>query len=197
MDFSNATKWIWSGNDKINEWNMFRKKLTIPHNITGARLLVTAGCYHETYINGRLVTRGPGLSYDFAKYYDDIDVTSYLTAKKENILAILSAGFKSKGVLAQLILSTEKNENTIVSTDATWLIHRHDSFKTDMPFTITDGRCEEYFDDRLELKNWNLLEFDDSNWENSKELGPVGTPPWTRMERSAIGLLTSEPVFPK
>ncbi len=158
---------------------------------------MTSGKYHEVYVNGQLLARGPGLSFDFAKYYDEIDILPYLRLGSENLISILSLDDSpQRGVLAEIIMEADSGVSTTVATDATWKTRCHESFKSGMPPAIPLGR-EEVYDSRLECPGWTCLEYNDSEWDNAVSLGPIGTPPWTGLEPAGISLLTDDPVFPK
>src|ERR1035437_9269646 len=89
--FSSASRWIWPSPGIPGAWWMFRKTFsTEGTNIGGAQLKITSALYHIAYINGTLICRGPGHSYNFSKIYDEIDVSAYLRPDNDNVLAVLA-----------------------------------------------------------------------------------------------------------
>lgn len=202
QDFSDHAYWIWANAAQEREWWMFRKAFHVPADDCRAQLLVTAGTYHVTYLNGALLARGPGRSYDFAKGYDVIDVTPYLRPGSSNVLAILSVGLEHPGILAELRCTASNGATFCVATDQEWKTQRHAAFQTDLPRNAiligqTLAGVEECFDARQERIGWNLPDFDDKDWTAAEMLGAVGMPPWLKMEQSRIGLMAHDPQFPK
>lgn len=210
--FSPAARWIWAWDEgPTDAWWMFRRAVVLPSDCRGGRLSVTAAFHYLLYVNGRLVTRGPARSYDFRKAYDTVDVQPYLRPGAENVLAILAPTPKHmahglldrrpRGVLAELSRRDASGVRFIVATDRQWKVRRHPAFPPGMA-----GRSpgielllwqEERFDARREPLGWNAPGFNDTDWEAARELGPVGTAPWTVLEPSGIGLLSDDPVLPR
>ena len=78
---------------------MFRRRFAIPGTpIRTATLKITSNLYHLAYVNGRLVQRGPGRSYNFAKAYSVIDITSHLNPGGDNVIAVLAVELQPGGL---------------------------------------------------------------------------------------------------
>ena len=197
IKFSSKVKWIWAQKSDKEDWCMFRKKFFCNSEIISAKLLITAGSFHETYINGDLVLRGPGRSYNFSKVYDEVDVISFINSNEDNIISILSQDISNSGILAELIITEKDGQVTNVCSDSSWLTKKNKAFKCGMPSIAPLLGNEEVFDRNLDIDGWKCHDFDDSRWTIAKEIGPVGTFPWTNMEKSTIGLLSNDEVFPK
>lgn len=75
QDFSAPTAWIWC--PLPGEWVMFRKGFPVSQDCRSAVLCITAGVHYIAYLNGQVVARGPGRSYDFAKVYDEVSAASW------------------------------------------------------------------------------------------------------------------------
>lgn len=107
--FSNTACWIWvpingetHSRSAGDEWVMFRKSFAAPKGCRSAVLRITAGFYYIAYVNGYLVGRGPGRSYDFSKTYDEIDISPFLKPGSPALVAVVSlagqcAGFQPAG----------------------------------------------------------------------------------------------------
>jgi len=186
---------------------MFRRRFsTAGMNVCQARLKITSDLYHLAYVNGRLVHRGPGRSYPFAKAYHVIDLTSWLNPGGDQVIAVLSLeqapvpGGESvtagRGLLAELDLVLADGSTRTVAGDRRWRCRRHQAFTPDTPHSCIMPGLDECFDARLEETGWTLPAHDDAGWETARELGPVGTPPWTGMLQNTAGLPSEDPVFP-
>jgi len=174
--YSPNVHWIWSDTEIYGAWWMFRKSFFIPKlRVESAKLLVTSGYYHEVYINGELIARGAPRSYDFEKSYDVIEVTSCFTAGIENIIAVLSPRMKQEavshdlnpvtsGVLAEIFIILSDGQELIISTDSTWRVKQHLSFKSGMPWMAIPLGFEECFNSNKEYRGWYTTGYDDSNW---------------------------------
>jgi len=204
IGFSPNARWIWAAAPaEPDAWWMFRRTLTLPADCRDGQLLVTAAFHYLLYVNGALVTRGPARSYDFRKAYDTVDVQPYLRLGHENVLAILAptdAREDRPGVLAELRWRDAAGERFSLVTDSRWKVQCHEAFKSEtagqsLGVGLLLGR-EEWFDARRELRGWNAVGFDDSDWESASELGAATMAPWTTLEPSGIGLLSDDSILP-
>jgi|LSQX01.2.fsa_nt_gb hypothetical protein len=210
--FTPGARWIWvDAASDTDAWWMFRKALALPSDCREARIRITAGFHYLLYVNGKLVTRGPARSYNFRKAYDTIDLNSYLRPGAENVLAMLAPaqanlgtgphGYDPRGILAELTWRNARGEQSGLATNRDWKVRRHAAFPAGsagraMGFERLIGR-EELFDARREPQGWNAPGFDDSTWDEARELGHVGMAPWTKLVPSGIGLLSDDPIFPQ
>lgn len=206
-DFSPSTRWIWADH-AVDGWWMFRKSFALPAEVQAAHLRISAAFYYVLYVNGTLVTRGPGTSYDFNKSYDVVDVLPFLHPGADNVVAILAPSVyyfdphvtnKQYGLLAELSWQTAAGDTGIISTDGSWKTRQHAAFPDEMPgYAMTQMLgFEEQFDARRESVGWQTPGYDDSRWETAHELGPVSMAPWTSMQPCEVGLLSEAPIFPK
>ena len=69
-----------------NKHIVFRKSANLK-GFTKATLKITADDYYKLYINGKFVTEGPAPSYPESYFYNEIDVTDYLS-EGENRFAV-------------------------------------------------------------------------------------------------------------
>ena len=202
--FSTTTRWIWFSAEvssigifPADEWVMFRRSISVPQDCQSAVLRITAGFFYVAYVNGHLVGRGPGRSYQFSKTYNEIDVFPWLAPGSSGLITVVSLAGDHAGLLAELVLTSQNEASWIIGSDATWKAAVHSAFTRDTAgYAIPHGR-EEQFDAQLELPGWNRVDFDDSNWGSAVELGSEGLAPWLSMEKSEIGGLSEDPIFPR
>jgi hypothetical protein len=190
--FSEHTQWIWSV--AKSDWVMLRRSFLVSNGCQSASLKITAAYHYIAYVNGHVVGRGPGRSYDFAKSYDEIDIFPYLKPGSRMVVAVLALANDRPGLIAEVTLADRQGNPLSAGTDASWKAAPHLAFARDtVGYAIPLGR-EEQFDVRLEVSGWTEPYFDDSSWEYAAELGGV---PWTRFEPSAVGLLSQDPIYPR
>lgn len=203
--FSASARWIWADTPEGEAWWMFRKRFSAAgERVHQAQLKITSDHYHVAYVNGKVVHRGPGRSFRFAKAYSVIDITPYLNPDGDDVIAVLSMQIEgnlvetigsTRGLLAQIDLTGDGGGRT-VSSDRTWRVREHRSFKKGTPRFCVIPCIAESFDARLEECGWTLAGYDDSGWESARELGAVGTPPWTGMMKREVSLASDDVIYP-
>lgn len=154
---------------------LFRKSFILENAPESAEILISGLGFYKLFINGKDITKGYLAPYisntDDIVYYDNYDLVPYLT-KGENVIGVMlgdglqnpmvhcwdfqDAIVTSSPKLA-LTFSAKLGEDT-VSFEA-------DSFKcTKGPITFNNYRSGVFYDARLEIDNWNMQGFDDSEW---------------------------------
>jgi hypothetical protein len=205
--FSASARWIWSDAPAMESWWMFRKRFsTAGMKVREARLKITSNLHHLTYINGKIVQRGPGVSFPFAKFYSVLDITPYLVPDADNVIAVLSielghpgifeVNTETRGLLAEIDLTADTGEVQTLSSNADWRVREHRSFKKDTPRSCLLPCIDESFDARLEEVGWTLPGYDDSTWNLAHELEPASMPPRAGMMQNPTGLQSDDPVYP-
>lgn len=136
--------------------------------------------FYELYINGIRITKGYLAPYisspDDVLYYDTYDIAPYLHKGKNCIGVLLGNGFFNnpggyiwdfdKAVwrgaprfAIAVMKSTDSDEENEL------LFEADEQFRTiGSPIRSDDYRIGEEYDARLEIRDWNLPEFDDSTW---------------------------------
>ncbi|MDD4778077.1 MAG: family 78 glycoside hydrolase catalytic domain [Fermentimonas sp.] len=154
-----------------------RKPFELAKNIERAVLYISGQGLYEAYINGKKVSDdvlAPTVSwYPDRVYYNIYDVTS-LVKNKQNILGVIlgngryfgmrdsrSEMFGLPRLLAQLEVEYADGSKDIITSDETWKVTSKGPIIANNEF---DG--EEY-DASLEINNWNLANFDDSDWKTA------------------------------
>lgn len=163
----------------------FRKSFLIENiNIKKATLLICGLGFYEVYINGTDITKGYLAPYrsnhDHYIYFDRYDISDKLIAGKNVLGALLGNGFQNPMVetwrfsetvwrgapILSFLLEVEYCDGTVQQ-----VISDTETKTADSPILLNDIHLGEYYDARLEIEDWNAINFDDSNWKNS-EIAP-------------------------
>ena len=84
-------KWIWAeGNDKQNDWIIFRRKFTLEKPPKNAVCRIAVQDKYNFYVNGKLAVFDGGLERESTRgngYYDEFDAGAYLV-KGDNVFAV-------------------------------------------------------------------------------------------------------------
>ncbi len=164
----------------------FRKNFEIENEFISSRILICGLGFYRLYINGVDVTKGflaPYISNpDDIIYYDEYDITNYLKKGKNTVGVCLGNGFvnnpgghvwgfhEAKFRSAPLVAFSIEVE---CSNGEKLEFTSDEKCKTTAsPIYFDDYRCGEYYDARNEIPDWNMPDFDDSNWAYA-EIAPV------------------------
>ena len=158
----------------------FRRSFEVKDELTSAELIIGSLGYYEVHINGRDITKGEMAPYrgnpDHYVYFDKYDITD-LIAKGKNVLASLLGNglqntvmktwggtrfpWRSAPALSfEITLKYEDGSEEKFISDENTLC-------ADSPIVFNDFHYGEYYDARLELKDWDTVDFDDSAWNKS------------------------------
>ena len=162
----------------------FRKKF---HFTKGkkAEIRICGLGFYELYINGINVTKGRLAPYitnpDEALYYDDYDVTQHLIGG-ENVIGVwLGNGMQNNPYgdvwdFEKAAFRSAPKFALAFYEDGAVAFESDESFVTKpSPIVFDDLRAGEHYDARKEIKNWNTLDIDDSDWQNAiSAITPTG-----------------------
>lgn len=157
-------RWIFKQKNEKYDWCVFRNDFQV-EKTERINVEISALDSYYLYINGVLVFRGPVKSYNFAKYYDLVDITDFVRVGK-NSVAVVSQFVSEAGIFARIF----NGEKLILETDETWKTKKIEALDN-----LTDAKCpplepvrlnEEWFDAR---KDCDVLsyDYDFSAWENA------------------------------
>ena len=156
---------------------LLRKRFNVSKAVKAARLYVTALGSYRIFINNERVGQDV-LTPDFTDYtkrvlYQTYDVTSLVAASSNAIGAILGDGWFGSGMtwqgrpfsflppptrlLAQLEIEYVDGTREVVSTDESWV-------GASSPIRRSEIYAGEFYDARLEQRDWAKASFDDSAW---------------------------------
>lgn len=191
--FSNQAKWISSptNNSTENQWLIFRSRYTVAEPLTEKLIAkISVDSKYWLYINGELVVfegqlkRGPT---PIDTYYDEVDITSYVR-KGENTVAVLlwfwgREGYCHKNSGKAGLLFDATNSQVSWTSDKTWKYAPHTSFGvTGKPFP--NYRLPEFnihYVANPKINNWMMPNFDETNFNESLEIGVAGCEPWNKL----------------
>ena len=171
-----------------NKHILYRKKVDIP-SFDRALLRISADDYYKLYINGRFVCEGPTPGYPEAYFYNEIDVTDYLT-EGENVIAahcyyqglinrVWVSGDLRQMLWCELYLDGER----ILESDNTFKCKYHSGY-TECGMLGYETVYNECYDAASPEVGFMRPDFDDSDFEYAQEhLHPTWTllPQPTRM----------------
>lgn len=178
----------------------FRKNIEINSEILKANITICGLGFYEIYINGKNITKGPIAPYisnpDDILYYDSYNIKEFLHVGKNTIGILLGNGFlnniggkiwdfdlarfRSAPKFA-LSFKAELQNNETIDFEADTSFKTHQS-----PILFDDLRCGEIYDARCEITDWNMPDFDDSDWKNAIQ---CETP------RGETKICTAEPII--
>lgn len=205
--FSRSAQWLW-GEDDVhaqNAWRYFRGRFHTPKTVAHASLLITADSRYELNVNGQHLGRGPARGFPFHYYFDLYDVTAYLRAGAENVIAVLANHLgdhtfsyirERPGFICELILEDRQGLETRIVSDESWRTKRCDAFHRAVPRISLQLEFEEQFDSRAELLGWQEPGYDDGGWDSATPVGSYGAEPWGELHPRPIPFLTEDPVSP-
>ena len=133
---------------------------------------ITADDYYKLYINGNYVGQGPAAGFHFNYYFNEFDITPYLT-DGENIIAIhayyqglINRVWVSGDDRAGVIFDVLSNGEVIAKSDETVLCRIHDGF-SEMTTVGYDTQFMECFDSNSECVGFEKCSYDDSKWKKA------------------------------
>lgn len=145
-----------------------------------AELSVCGLGFYVLYVNGTDITKGMFAPYisspDKIMYYDTYDIKPYLKEGTNVIGIILGNGFMNPfgGAIWDFDKAAWRGtprvalECNITDGDNRIKFEADTSFKVhESPIRFDEYRLGEYYDANYEIPNWNLPDFDDSDWHNA------------------------------
>jgi hypothetical protein len=191
--------WIWRRQDSYTPYHqviLARKTFRLAQPAPGSLKIAVDGAY-RLYVNGEWVADGPARSWPEHFQYDEIDVTPYLAAGRNELVVIARhwqvGDFHNRpqqaGLLFQLDLEVglrpARTRRRIIS-DSTWETAWLRAWAAGTPKVSIQMEPQELYDARLE----DGLEF-----TPAVELYPAAGGPWSDLHRRDVALLTRRPVF--
>ena len=144
-------------------------------DFTSAEVYVCGLGFYEFYVNGEKITKGKFAPYisnpDHVCYYDKYDLTNLLKKGKNAFGFILGNGFLNNpgGVGWDFDKAEYRSAPKLAIAliiDGKVVMQADKSFKwAPSPIIFDDYRIGEHYDAKLEIKGWNLPDFDDRKWK--------------------------------
>ncbi len=152
-----------------NKHVLYRRRAVLPA-FTKATLRISADDYYKLYIGGRFVTMGPAPAYPQCYFYNEIDVTEYLT-KGENTFAVhvLYQGLVNRVWVSgdgrhMLYFDLYLDGKRVLVSDKTWLCAMHTGYTATGKVGYDTAFLERY-DSRAPEVGFESPAFDDSAWQ--------------------------------
>jgi len=207
-------QWIWLPKNETSDMMLARKNIRFSKKPSKALLRISASSKYKLYVNGKLINQGPARSASHHQSYDILDISSVLQ-KGENLIAVkvhylqgtTSYHFNGRaGLLVQL-----NTKNKVVFSNNEWKVTQDFSWSND---SKKINRFQLFVNDKGDLsktlRNWNQLNFDDSQWKYAEPLlrnvgwpaqkkseeGSHITNPWTSLVARDIPYLNQQDVEP-
>lgn len=177
-----------------NEWSMYRLSFEASSDMKEAELLIMGADYFSVYINGEFCTEYSSRSYVFHRAYEIYDVSDYLK-EGTNVIAVLAcekANPKNRGFACELKML---HNDQITSISEGWKTVKCEAIVGTLTYTL--GPATEIYDARKELKGWNNIDFDDTDWQLAEIVGAVDSPPYTDLVQSFQRAQTRDEIAPR
>jgi len=207
-------RWIWTNGETHRSFHYFlmaRRTFDISSAPRSAKLVITAFDRYMLYLNGEYLGRGPARSDPRWKSYDTYDVGSRLRVGR-NTIAVLAYHYgilnaytrdAQPGLFTQLELSDSNGTRQIVGTDDQWRVHHALGWSRMDPRHYTgldyanNGQIAvtEVYDANLDPPNWQLPDFDDSQWEHAYAI-PDSLSPASYLEPRQTPLMREMEILP-
>jgi alpha-L-rhamnosidase len=172
---------------KVLSARMLRHEFSVGKKIKSATAFISGLGLFELYLNGEKIgdqVLAPGLTeYNKRAFYMTFDVTGNLQPGNNAIGVILGNGrffamraggterTKTYGfpkVICQLNIEYEDGTVSSIVSDESWKLTTNGPIRKNSEY---DG---EYYDARMELKDWSKINFDDAGWINAVLVGKPG-----------------------
>jgi hypothetical protein len=178
-------QWIAVPDEPAREYGvyLFRKNVELTAKPDSFIVHVSGDNRYQLWVNGKMASHGPARGDAFHWYFETVDIAPFLQSGNNQIAArVWNEGAQTP--LAQISLRTgfilqgNTPAEEMVNTDTTWKCIRDSSYSPLTPnliYTYYVAGAGELVDRRKAIKNWNTVNFEDSNWKNAVEL-EVGLP---------------------
>ena len=185
--------WIWdSGEIKPRNYYLYvRKSFSLNNSVKEATAYISAYSFAELYINGLYIDRVPTNPDPEYQTYEEIDLTPYLKKGTNTIAALIynaGEGLHHRmdargGFFFQAAITDKKGEVTKVNSDKSWRVAQAIAWDTDTKYRQNDHTIgmRERYDAQLEYNDWQQVSFDDSKWQQAKEIGVPPIEPWNQI----------------
>jgi alpha-L-rhamnosidase len=166
---------------------MLRHEFNVDKEIKSATAIISGLGLFELYLNGEKIgdqVLAPGLTqYNKRAFYMTFDVTKHLQKSKNAVGVVLGNGryfapragereqtvnFGFPKVICQIEICHTDGSVSTIFTDESWKLTNNGPIRGNNEY---DG---EYYDARMELKDWHKAGFDDSTWMNAELVGKPG-----------------------
>jgi alpha-L-rhamnosidase len=186
--------WIWDSRaeNPQNYYLLVRKSFNLKELPKEASAFISAYAYADVSINGKLLERCPMNCDPEYQCYDHFDILSYLQKGENCISAVVQnfgVGLHSQinargGFFFQAKLNYADGSLVNLLSDHSWKVNPAKAWNNQTRFRDPNAHLigfVEEFDARLWPEGWKNPGFNDSAWENAKEIGIPPVAPWNNL----------------
>jgi alpha-L-rhamnosidase len=185
--------WIWdSGEIKPKNYYLHvRKSFSLNNSVNEAKAYISAYSFAELYINGKYIDRVPTNPDPEYQTYEEIDLTPYLKKGTNTIAALVynaGEGLHHRmdargGFFFQAAVTDKKGVVTKIHSDKSWRVAQAIAWDTSTKHRQGDHTIgmRERYDAQLAYEGWQKASFNDSLWEQAKEIGVPPLDPWNQI----------------
>lgn len=160
----------------------FRKAFQLAEKPPTFVVHVSGDNRYKLFVNGKQVSQGPARGDLYFWNFETVDIASHLVSGKNVISAVVWNDGRQKpeaqiSYRTGFILQGNTSREEIVNTDETWKVLRDESYHplpVKVPGYYVAGPGEIVDMNKYE-KNFNRIDYDDTNWMRARMIGP-GTP---------------------
>ena len=189
-----TASWIWRKGADVHAYNQTIVALREVKmaRVSEAIMRITADSFYRLYINGVWINDGPARNWPEHYQYDELNVTPYLVAGKNEIRIVARyygvGDFhrvpKQAGLLAQLDAKFADGGTRRLVTDGSWKVANADAWAANTPKVSIQMEPVEWYDARLEQ-----LQFKPAVVLFGADQGP-----WKSLAPRDTALLTRQPI---
>lgn len=160
-----------------------RRVFDIEKEIKSAKMQICGLGFYELHINGTDITKGYLAPYrsnhDHYVYVDEYELTPRLLPGKNVIAILLGNGMQNAQggsiwefdqaswrsapqVSFELHLEYQDGETEVIPSDTLTRVH-------ESPIIFDDLHLGEYYDASAKIENWDMPDYDDSQWANARQ----------------------------
>lgn len=187
--------WIWCKpeQDDVFQFCYFRKQF-FSEKDSIALIHCCADSRYKLWVNGKYIGFGPARGLAASPYYDSHRIK---IKKGNNVIAFLVQYLSKPSNLYEsvepgLICWIEINGKTVVVSDSTWKVKKSHAYSP-----ISGILFPECFDARKEDENWNMVEFDDNDWENATVKDITKLTPFEKLIPRPIPIIKEKEIVPE
>lgn len=198
-NFEWNAKYIWTEieeTEQCNKWVCFRKEFNIDNkeDIKNVVCTIAADSKYWLYINGDIVIRDGQLKRGEkgkSIYYDQVNIDKYLKEGENNISILVWHFGKSSfshidSGQGALLFQTKIGDNIIISDDSWKAIQNPAYLNDDENQNARLSESNIYYDANLELGDWYVNEYDDSDWKTAVVCGEYNDEKWGELVKRDI-----------
>ncbi|MCE5314518.1 MAG: family 78 glycoside hydrolase catalytic domain [Armatimonadota bacterium] len=197
-------KWIWAkSHSRTPDLYMYARKEFSVKSASSATIRLTCSSEYKLYVNGRYVGSGPGPCLPAYQYFDSYDLKRYIRPGG-NVIGVLCHNYgvdtrnrpeTPGGLLVEAEIVCAGGKRLDIISDDTWRVMPAPEWSSNSMRICWSAGFQEIYDSRKKPVGWNVVGFDDSNWQFPEILGDTGIEPWTNLVPREIAHLREWEVF--